>query len=340
MTRNTLLLKDFFNKYDINELENKFDINMVDIIDKNILTSSLLRQYHNNDQDMNIINLLAYNGTNDKKEHQYILCYYKQSDNSFMHHEYCCSHYKESFAIVYKLLDLVNNNSNINPVYKTNIKNFKDFLRKKFTDSNYFSTVIDKQAKTNDDYVNGDKYQSFFMTTLLPEILNEFNDNSKQDAFPFRYDKFYESILNEEDDNNKELIPLVNDNDDIAYIDRLLNQDTSNMNKYKNVFIRKTDGKLFKMVNGEAIGISKGTDEYKKIKVNNNCNTTQIKENNGLKCYEYLNDCLLGKNLKGCKRFLTNLDFWSASEKEIENMHQMLYQSFAPLLLVYELNYH
>ena len=35
----------------------------------------------------------------------------------------------------------------------------------------------------------------------------------------------------------------------------------------------------------------------------------QIKETNGLKCYEYLNDCLLGKNLKGCKRFLTDINF-------------------------------
>lgn len=243
-----------------------------------------------------------------------IICYSEQ-DGHMLHRENSCIHYKFSFSIANKLLDLLNK-SGINNVYKRNIKNFQDYLISKYNDTNYFST----KRYYNIETVNKEKYSQFFLETVYKEIIDLFNDNEQTTSFSYNFDKYFEQILSESDEDDTN-IAIVNEKDPLSYFDSLINVDT-NINKYKNIFIRKDDGILYrKEDNGLYTAINKTSEEYKQIKISNKCNTTQVKTTSEFKCYEYLNDCLLGKNLKGCKRYLSNVNFWPESVEEINNMH-------------------
>jgi hypothetical protein len=308
---------------DYKHLELSEDIN---IKTNKVLDTHKIDHYYqgNKINHVNIISLLANNGCTKQKNKYEFKCYKEQKDNTIRHEKLCLT-YKHAFIIVYKLLDMLQT-SQIHDVYKRNINYFKQFLESKFNDSNYLSSIGNSiPVHGIKSYLITEHYK-YFMEKILPEIIKEFNDKNyegqQQISFDYKFDKYYTKILDElETEQDEDIVSIINEKDPLSFFDSLINIETGK-DTYKNIFIRKSDGKLYKKnANGEFKSISKGSDEYNSIKRTNKCRTTQIKETSNLKCYEYLNDCLMGKNFKGCKRFLSNSDFWPTSVEEINEMH-------------------
>ena len=54
------------------------------------------------------------------------------------------------------------------------------------------------------------------------------------------------------------------------------------------------------------------------------CATTGVTDDGNETCQSYLQDCLKGKNIEKCARFMKNDNFWENAAKEVENMNPLM----------------
>jgi hypothetical protein len=252
--------------------------------------------------DLNIITTLS----SVDKNNELITCYKK---NGHIHYEQMFDTVQKSIDATIALLEIIKK-SNIHINYKRNIDKFIKILSETLTNSEYYYKRIDNK-----------QYYKHFINKIIPDIIKKIISEEQQTVFLYNFGKYYEYLLTEPEVES-EIIPIVS-KDPLSYFDSLLNVQTD-IDKYENVYIRKDNGKLYiKTPDGDK-EITKGSDEYRNLTYNSKtCYSTYNNENDKLKCHEYLTDCLLGKNLKGCKRFMTSHEFWGKTERELDEIHPL-----------------
>ncbi len=83
------------------------------------------------------------------------------------------------------------------------------------------------------------------------------------------------------------------------------------------IYSRDKQNRLLK--NG--VLIDDKSDMFKQLaKINNNCMTTGFKNVGEKTCQNYLNQCLTGADIGGCKDFFEKEDFWDITQKEVNEM--------------------
>lgn len=272
----------------------------------------------------NIINCLHNIGII-SNSYLYQPCYNSKTNNdNILNYEKYFTTHKQAILVVYNILNKIKGDKKVNNIYKKNIDLFiewsKDFFNRDLQIKTHdLSTLDDKYNDINiykvQDY---DDYNIYFTQKLLPEILNTFNDIDNIETFNYKFDKYFDKLLYEIEIDNDDIVPVINTRDPLD----IFNTIDPSLNEYKNIFFRKSDGKLYKKnSNGDIIAIHSGSEEYKKIKFDNKCRTTSVKITNDLKCHEFFSDCLQGTNLKKCKKFLSAHDFWEIAENEYDNIH-------------------
>ncbi len=101
-----------------------------------------------------------------------------------------------------------------------------------------------------------------------------------------------------------------------AGVSKILMADDDNQDVYG-----RQNGKLVKDVNGQFVEVGRGSNAYnQQATINNNCMTTQVKPNGGRTCTDYLNNCLLGRDISDCQAYFANQNFWDVTQDEIQNM--------------------
>ncbi|VVU94900.1 hypothetical protein CPAV1605_625 [seawater metagenome] len=99
-------------------------------------------------------------------------------------------------------------------------------------------------------------------------------------------------------------------------VSKILMADDDNQDIYG-----RQNGKLVKDVNGQYVEVGRGTSYYnQQASLNNQCMTTQVKPSGGRTCTDYINNCLLGRDIADCQTYFANADFWDVTEQEIQNM--------------------
>jgi len=101
-----------------------------------------------------------------------------------------------------------------------------------------------------------------------------------------------------------------------AGVSRILMVDEDNQDIYG-----RQNGKLVKDVNGQYVEVGRGSNYYnQEATLDNQCMTSQVKPNGGRTCTEYINNCLLGRDIDDCKAFFADNNFWTDTQEEIQNM--------------------
>jgi hypothetical protein len=88
------------------------------------------------------------------------------------------------------------------------------------------------------------------------------------------------------------------------------------------LYTRTDDGKL---IDGTGKEVGRNSQEFKDLKVNPNCFGTKITGASGSHedavCQDYIENCLLGKGIEDCKRFLTDNKYWGSLASEVRKMN-------------------
>ncbi len=86
-------------------------------------------------------------------------------------------------------------------------------------------------------------------------------------------------------------------------------------------YYRKSDGRLYmKDTNGVEHTVDSKSDAVLKLSLDNKCIGTGFNEHNSKSCGDYLQECLEGGDVKQCKEYLTDKNFWINAEDEVKSM--------------------
>jgi hypothetical protein len=64
--------------------------------------------------------------------------------------------------------------------------------------------------------------------------------------------------------------------------------------------------------------------EHLRKNFNNNCATTGVTDDGAETCQGYLRDCLQGKNIRECARYMKNNNFWAKASAEVRSMNPLM----------------
>ena len=133
-------------------------------------------------------------------------------------------------------------------------------------------------------------------------------------AFGYMINKFFITTILEE--HTKQVEPL-----DLEVSKILTEEIAPSQQKY---YRKLADGLLYTIVNNVEVGVHSKSEEFAKLTVENKCFGTgfinNLDGNIQYTCTDYLRDCLKGRNIQECKRYLKNPNFWTDAVKEVENM--------------------
>jgi hypothetical protein len=143
----------------------------------------------------------------------------------------------------------------------------------------------------------------------------------KFDQFTYKFDKLF---------INEIILPYVKKevHQELIGEDQYWFDDNIDINSQ--IFFRDNDGRLYKQdINGNKILFD---DPNIVPKSYENCYGTGIKESTYLvdgneitgTCTNFIQDCMIGKNIDKCKTYFKNPNFWEITKKEIDDMHPII----------------
>jgi hypothetical protein len=245
--------------------------------------------------------------------------------------EYCpspFSNFRQALIMTNLLIEIYNGDPKYNPIYKGNIQKFKQMLYELYgnilnpnPNQVYNLIPINMRIMNGPGGVPQPQWNTHIMNTLLPYLIANFAiATDKSIDFQYKYEKYYNHRLEEAMETPQQDLAVVNDVLDGIDVDTFLGIDTPGKKLFEDKYIRKSDGLLYKKEGSNYIPVHKDSDAWKSIKASVNCMNTDVKPTEALKCHEYLGDCLIGKNLAGCKDFLKNHEFWGEMKSDIDKM--------------------
>jgi hypothetical protein len=94
-------------------------------------------------------------------------------------------------------------------------------------------------------------------------------------------------------------------------------------------YYRKDDGHLYTMKNNVETQVDIESQEFKNLTVANKCFTTGVNSHTDaagvrLECRDYLTNCLRGKGINDCKKFLKSSKFWDTAKAEVNNTNPVI----------------
>lgn len=201
----------------------------------------------------------------------------------------------------------------LSSLVKTTPGSVEDFAAT-LVESRVFAILTPATAsKVRQNFGRIDRIQ-FVSSEFKKLLVNGSSDSRKKDegktsGFSFAPDKYYLGRLYTEIDGEA---------------DQVVNNLQSFFNEEGELLYTRTDdGKL---VDRRGKEVGKGSDAWKALKLSGTCMGTQIKDPTSKvhkdgACKDYIENCLLGKGVDKCKKFLLDNNYWGALASEVRKMN-------------------
>ena len=153
--------------------------------------------------------------------------------------------------------------------------------------------------------------------TNFVKIVTDYFNNLSLSFFKYRIDKFFLSTILKDYTSNS--MTKLEDIDTYFFNDKEFPELNVNDKSTTDYYFRK-NGILFKNIDGKEICVEGGSELYNKLTLANKCYGTGFKDDNNKKCQDFFVECLQGNNIAQCKEFLSNPNYWSDIESEVNDM--------------------